>query len=353
MDTETQNHKTKNEYAIWCITPNGLSLAEFINDKLVGIDVYVSKTIWNENISCETIYRFKKLSVKLKEQFNNYTGHIFIFSTGIAVRLIAPCIDTKMKDPGVVVIDDNGNHVISLLSGHVGGANELAIKIAAIIKASPVITTATDSNNLPAIDVIAKRNNMHIETPKNIKRINMSFLMGTAVYIQDPYGLIQHQIPGNLLTTDADEIRYRSIFCSPFIGNVSRETLILRPKILSVGIGCNRGTSYTIINNFLKDTFKDAGLSLKSIGKLSTTEIKDDEEGLLTLSEQMKIPMSFYDKDKLNSVKSIETPSKMVEKHLGVKSVCEAAAILSANHGKLILPKKKNKDVTIAVAIIK
>ncbi len=353
MDTETQNHKIKSTYAIWCITPNGLSLGKSIKDKLKGVDLYVSNTIWDEHLSCGNVYHFKKLPTKLKEQFNKYAGHIFLFSTGIAVRLIAPCIDTKMKDPGIVVIDDNGNHVISLLSGHMGGANELTINIASIIKATPVITTATDTNNLPAIDIIAKENDIYIETPENIKHINMSFLLGNAVYVQDPYGYIQKKILENLWTSEACENQYKSIFCSPYIENVSRETLILRPKILSVGIGCNRGTSYSVINNFLKDTFKAEGLSLHSIGKLSTTELKNDEEGLLTLSKQIKIPINFYNREKLNSVKSIKTPSKMVEKHLGVKSVCEAAAILSANHGKLILPKKKNKDVTIAVAIIK
>jgi len=112
-------------------------------------------------------------------------------------------------------------------------------------------------------------------------------------------------------------------------------------------------TGVQIINDFLTSVFDIEGLSLNSIGRLSTTEVKHDEKGLLILSKKMRIPFKFYNKEKLNSVESIKTPSKMVEKHLGVKSVCEAAAILSANHGKLILPKKKNKDVTIAVAIIK
>jgi len=145
----------------------------------------------------------------------------------------------------------------------------------------------------------------------------------------------------------------KKIICSYEIKNVSRETLILRPPVLSIGIGCNRGTKCEEIKLFLFMVLKKEGLSINSIYRFSTTDIKNNEVGLLTLSKEMNVQLDFYNKKDLNSVKTIETPSKMVEKHLGVKSVCEAAAILSADNGKLIVPKKKNKDVTIAVAIKK
>jgi cobalt-precorrin 5A hydrolase len=133
--------------------------------------------------------------------------------------------------------------------------------------------------------------------------------------------------------------------------DVPRETLVLRPKILSVGIGCNRNTSAEMIHNFLKAVFLEQGLSLNAVFTLATTEVKQDEAGLLKLADRLGLTIKFYDKNQLNSVDTIETPSKMVEKHLGVKSVCEAAAILAAGRGRLIVAKKKNKDVTIAVAI--
>jgi len=255
MDTETQNYKSKSSYAIWCITPNGLALGLSIKDKLGDADLYASDTILDNCISdnyllVRNIYQFGKLGPKIKEQFNNYIGHVFIFSTGIAVRLIAPNLVSKMKDPAIAVIDDNGNHVVSLLSGHIGGANELAIKIAAIIHATPVITTATDTNNLPAIDTIAKENNIHIETPENIKHINMAFLLGNPVRLQDPYHYISKLIPENLLAAKKDKSHINSILCSPYKIKVPRETLILRPKLLSVGIGCNRGTNYQRFLNF-------------------------------------------------------------------------------------------------------
>ena len=149
----------------------------------------------------------------------------------------------------------------------------------------------------------------------------------------------------------------KNLFCSHEIKKVSRETLIVRPPVLSVGIGCNRGTSYEEIKNFLFSVLKKQGLSVNSIYRFGTTDVKKDETDLLKLGSKMKIKIDFYSNKDLNSVKTIKTPSKMVQKHLGVKSVCEASAILSSSsekcEGRLIVSKQKNKDVTIAVAIKK
>lgn len=356
MDTEVQKNKSSfDSHAIWSLTPKGMVLGRKIQEGLKGSALFISAKLSEQESPGKNIFTFKSLANEIHEQFNLYSGHVFIFSTGIAVRIIAPLLKSKIIDPAVVVVDDNGNHAISLISGHLGGANELTKKIADIIKAIPVITTATDSNKLPAIDMIAKDNGIFIETPENIKHINMAFLMGKPVGLYDPFEFIKKNLSKTFwLDTDGkDKKKSMEILCSHKVDDVSRETLILRPPVLSVGIGCNRGTSREEIKHFLFMTLKNEGLSLKSIYRFATTSVKEDEAGLLELSREMKIPMDFYGKKDLNSVKTIKTPSKMVEKHLGVKSVCEAAAILSADNGELIVPKKKNKDVTIAVALKK
>jgi len=353
MDIETLKNKTPIEsIAIWSITPNGKILGKKIQAVLKDATVFVSAKILKDNKLDKNTRTFTKLSKELCFQFSKFTGHIFIFSTGIAVRIIAPLLKSKTNDPAVVVVDDNGNHAISLISGHIGGANALTKKIAAIINARPVITTATDTNQLPSIDLIAKECDLYIENPQNIKVINMAFLMENPVGLFDPSGFIKKKMPEMFRTNtiNVDEMT-GLVFCSHEVKDVSRETLILRPPVLSVGIGCNRGTSCDEIKQFLFLILKKEGLSIHSICKFATTDIKKDETGLLALSKEMKIKIDFYDKKDLNSVKTIQTPSKVVEKHLGVKSVCEAAAILSADNGKLIVPKKKSQDVTIAVAI--
>jgi cobalt-precorrin 5A hydrolase len=132
--------------------------------------------------------------------------------------------------------------------------------------------------------------------------------------------------------------------------NVPRGTIVLRPPTLALGIGCNRGTSMDEIQAFLTLVFQEQGLSSASIFTIGTTEVKNDEQGILFLAKILGLDIKFYDKPTLNSVTTIENPSAMVEKHLGVKSVCEASAILASNNGQLIVPKMKKGNVTLAVA---
>ena len=290
MDIETQKNKiSPDPIAIWSITPNGKILGQKIKDALEGSVLFVSVKIGKDDQNIKNTLVFEKLSREIQRQFNKFPGHVFIFSTGIAIRIIAPLLDSKITDPAIVVADDNGNHVISLLSGHLGGANELSKKIAGIVCGRPVITTATDTNKIPAIDMIAKNKGLLIETPRNIKHINMAFLMGENVNVHDPFGFIQNDLPKTIWTNEKKTDGSKGkIFCSHETKEVSRETLILRPPVLSVGIGCNRGTSLEELKQFLFMVLKKEKLSVNSICQFATTDIKKDETGLLLLSETMK-----------------------------------------------------------------
>jgi cobalt-precorrin 5A hydrolase len=354
MDIERLNNAEPDRLAVWVLTPKGRDLGLRIKNKVQGSTLFISNTVGQEVAPESNIFGFDTLGLEIKRRFHHYSGHVFIFSTGIAVRLIAPLLKSKMTDPAVVVVDDNGTHVVSLISGHIGGANALTHKIARILHARPVITTATDTNGLPAIDVIAKEENLYIETPRNIKRINMAFLMGNPVDIHDPMGLIERELDGiSLVKGSPNNQSLEKIYCSHETGPVSRETMVLRPLVLSVGIGCNRGTKVEDLYDFLALVFREGNLSMHSIKQLASIDLKKNEPGLLSLAEKMNLPLDFHTRAALSSITSIETPSPMVEKHVGVKSVSEASAILSAGHGRLILTKKKNKEVTIAVAIEK
>ncbi|MCK5099852.1 MAG: cobalamin biosynthesis protein, partial [Desulfobacteraceae bacterium] len=277
--------------------------------------------------------------------FNQFDAHIFIFSTGIAVRMIAPIIKTKTEDPAVVVLDDNACHAISLLSGHIGGANALAKKVGRITEAKPVITTATDVHNKPAIDIIALAKNIHIVNPDMIKKINMAILENKVVKIDDPFNILQNRIPNY-----RNEQRNPDIICTDSELDVPRGTLVLNPPSLIAGIGCNRGTSIEEIETFLLETLKQNKLSLKSIWAFASIDAKHDETGLLELSKKYKTQFFFVDKQQLESVKEIKNPSKIVQKHMGVKSVCEAAAITAGKNAKLIVQKQIKGNVTIAIA---
>ncbi|KJR43844.1 cobalamin (vitamin B12) biosynthesis CbiG protein [Candidatus Magnetoovum chiemensis] len=207
--------------SIWAITPDGMKVGKELFYSLSSSDFFISENIddgvhststniadaanladaansLNRDIitkqqinSKQRVIIFEKLSERFQEEFKNYDAHIAVFSTGIAVRILAPLINSKLTDPAVVVIDDRAIHAVSLLSGHLGGANELTLKISEITGASPVITTATDIHNLPSIDMIAKKNNLFIENPNMIKKVNMAFLQKKKINIIDPFNLVK------------------------------------------------------------------------------------------------------------------------------------------------------------------
>jgi len=337
--------------AIWAITPNGIDLGLSLGRGLPGSTFFIPEKK-SKNIPGNTdLIVFSELKGELHLRFREFDSHIFIFSTGIAVRLIAPLLESKINDPAVVVMDEKGIHAISLVSGHLGGANELAVKAANAVNATPVITTATDINNLPSMDMIAQKAGLVIENPGGIKFANMKLLKGQTLSIADPKGLVTPNLPESCVSQDKDRIP--DVICTWETIKVPRETLILRPRILAVGIGCNRNTPMADMLEFLTKTFEKENLSTHSIAALATTSVKADEAGILELAERLNCPVYFYERDELNSVDTIQNPSKMAEKYLGVKSVCEAAAILGTNRGRLIVPKKKTKDVTLAVALPK
>jgi cobalt-precorrin 5A hydrolase len=353
---------TSYKIAVWALTPNGKKLAGNIRRNLGEADVYLSQNIGRAPFNHFT---FQKLRGTIIKNFDRYSGHVFIMSTGIVVRLIAPLIIHKTEDPAVVVVDDRGHHAISLLSGHIGGANELARQIAGIIGARPVITTATDVNRVPAIDVLAHEKSLFIENPTAIKIINMAILQGDKIYVHDPFNYLKQSLP-NCVSRDLSWFKkhFKKDFRAPefeavagvFIDDVcpelSSQVLVLRPASLAAGIGCNRNTAVEEIKSLLEDALAAGNLALSSLKCLASIDLKADEDGLIALGDDLELPLVFFRRQELKQVKNIENPSTTVEKHVGVKSVCEAAAILAARNGPLIVPKRTSKNATAAIARI-
>jgi cobalt-precorrin 5A hydrolase len=348
--------------AIWIVTPNGTELADKLYHNLKDVDLYVSKN----NVKTAFAHKkFEGLAKSLKPQFHRYSGHIFIMSTGIVVRVIAPLIKHKTQDPAVVVVDDGGNYAISLLSGHLGGANDLTRRVADIIGADPVITTATDVHQVPAIDVMAKEKNLFIENPGRIKTINMALLKGDPLYVHDPFDLIKGCLP-NCVIRDFRELKQSAkdlqqpfenimipgVFIDDVRLDLPPQVLVLRPASLVAGIGCNRNTGAEEIKALLDDVLAANQLASSSLKCLASIDVKADEGGLIALADHLDRPLVFFTRRELNQVKTIQNPSALVEKHVGVKSVCEAAAILAARNGALIVPKQTTRNATVAIARI-
>ena len=341
-----------NKYAVWAVTPNGSVLAKIIENGLKNVDRYLSTRLADENDLC---FRFKRLKEKVTSVFNQYKGHIFIMSAGIVVRIIAPVIIHKTIDPAVVVVDDKGKHAISLLSGHLGRANRLAEDVAKVIGASPIITTATDTNNLPSLDLIAQEMGFFIENPENIKKVNLALLEEKVIQVIDPYGFFK-QFPANnrfeLIKDVQRAVTNSGIYIGDEIKNLPSHFLLLRPSTLVAGVGCNRGTNMEEIRDFLYHVFIRFNLSLKSLCRLASIDIKRDEAGLIQLADCLNLPIDFFSSHELEEVYDLQTPSELVKKHIGVKGVCEAAALLAAKTKTLLVPKQITKNVAVAVARI-
>jgi cobalt-precorrin 5A hydrolase len=358
MDTGMDTGPDKT--AIWVVTPNGLAMAEKIMDAWPNTTLFYTRRLEGRVSRGICVDR---LAQAVACEFSRFSGHLFIMSTGIVVRVIAPLIKNKTVDPAVVVMDDTGRFVISLVSGHIGGANALAQKVASVSGATPVITTATDVNDKPAIDVIATEKRLKIENPEAIKRVNMALLLDDPVRIHDPLGWLKSGgWPGGGLsgaasveTATIDELFALSpdqaaVFVDDVIADLPPHVLVLRPPSLVAGIGCNRHTPKGEIRDLLFGTLDRFGLAPDSLYAIATIDLKSDEVGLVALADDLNLSLTLFSRDQLNQVTDVPNPSAMVVKHLGVQSVCEASAILASRNGRLIVPKQNTRNVTVAIA---
>jgi cobalt-precorrin 5A hydrolase len=345
------NQKSKElNPAVWALTPKAAIVAVCLMEKMGCGKLFAGPSIKNPPAGADT---FKSLSESVAHEFRNFSSHIFIMAAGIVVRMIAPYVNSKLSDPAVVVVDDHGKFAISLLSGHLGGANELARNVAKHLNAMPVITTATDIDHVPAIDILAMQHCLLIENPEAIKTVHMALLQGQKVWLHDPMNILLKDLQGWV----DNEMKHSGETCTAVFVDykktwLSERVLVLRPKILSVGVGCNRNTDVQEIFAFVKDVFIKFNLSIDSINNIATIEAKADEQGILALTKVLNVPVRFFSKDELDRAGSVPTPSEVVKKHMGVASICEAAAILASSCGKLLVPKQVKKNVTVAVGLM-
>lgn len=337
--------------AIYAFTRKGARLGSRISEVLKG-DLYVSERFAGDFDAMP----FSSLAPLVQSRFLDYGAHVFIGATGIAVRTIATLIRSKDKDPAVVAVDQEGRHAISLLSGHLGGANDLARRIADITGGEAVITTATDFEDLPSIDVLAIEKGMSIGNLDGIKHVNGALIEGGPIQVFDPEErvcLAEHAQGIRIVNVDREGEWQPSI---PGLWVTWKEKvpgvrqLVLHPRCLVVGLGCNRGTTAQEIYRVIRELFGSHGLSLGSLRCLSTIDLKRDEQGLLQAASSLGTEIRFFPAEELDRVK-VPNPSDMAKRYVGARSVCEAAAIMGAGGGELIVPKKISGNVALAVAV--
>lgn len=350
--------------AIFALTRKGAELAARVGERIPG-----SRCFCNIRYVLPGMTPMRKIGEGIKSAWNRFDAIICIMGCGIVVRTIAPLLKSKMVDPAVVVMDEDGKFVISLISGHLGGANELARDLAAITGGQAVITTASDLQGKLAVDLIAQKAGLYIENSRMLSRVAAAVLDEEPLWIFDPEGLfIKHLPPGHSFQVvaagkcgSAADIRAAvednlprlragiGIWASEMIGPARVKCLKLRPLSLVVGIGCNRGTQAEEIIGLIEQVFRENRLSTLSIRNFASVDLKANEPGLLESARFFSKPIEFHARETIEGI-SVPNPSSTVAKHIGVKSVCEASALWSTGTGCLLMPKRKSKNCTVAIA---
>lgn len=282
----------------------------------------------------------------VKELFPIVDGIIFIGAIGIAVRYIAPLLEGKDKDPGIIVLDEKGEYVIPILSGHLGGGNSLAIEISEKISAKPVITTATDVNGVMAIDVYALENKLAIENLKDIKTISATLLKGEEVGF---YTDLDWETPKGLVKKSQGDL---GVFISPSPSKSPfKKGINLIPKTLVLGVGCRKNVDSQIFENWILDKLEELNINVLSIFKIASIDLKKEEKCIIDFAKKYKLELEFYTSEELKQVEGSQASSEFVKSVTGIDNVCERASLL-ASKGKLVVNKIKGNSMTMAIGEI-
>jgi cobalt-precorrin 5A hydrolase len=344
--------------AILAITKNGVKIGEDLKKIFPDWSIFAPSKLSNQNN--EIVWYSEPTTNKIIELFKNNNALICLFSLGAVIRLIAPHLEDKKTDPAVIVIDDKMNFVISVLSGHIGGANELTEEIAEKLGALPVITTAADVNKTIAVDLVGREFSWKIDDDSTVTKISAHMVN------EEPIGVLQDtgernwykKLPKNVSIYESigelkksDSKAYLIISDKIIDDEISKESVIYRPPSLVIGIGLHWDTTKETIREGIMKSLEKFKLSSKSIAKLVSIKKPQDVQGLIDLGKEMGIPVEYIDREDLAEI-TAPNPSEIVKAFEGTASVSEAAAI-KVSGGELIVEKQKfPPNLTIAIARI-
>lgn len=325
--------------AILSVTKHGKELAEKLSAALPDHEIH--------------LFSDKKLKDMVAEVFSKYDALIFVMAVGIVVRLISGHLRSKKIDPAVVVLDEKGSYAISLLSGHLGGANELAGLIGDRIGATPVITTATDVHNRPSVEGISKDLGLIIENFDGVKSVNSAIVNDKRVGVASDIGL-DIELSENMALVDLHGLDSEDFDALILITNkrldVDVPHVFLRPQNLIAGVGTKKDISSADVLNAIDCAFEQADLSISGLKTMATPDFKIKERGIVAASQELNVPLVGISAGELKRVESDFDTSKYVREKVGVGAVSEPCAVLGGEKAQLLQKKIKLRGVTVAIA---
>ncbi len=309
----------------------------------------------------------KGMKEAVRKNWKRANALVFVMASGIAVRTIAPLIEAKDTDPAVIVMDIHGRHVISLLSGHLGGANALAVRLAGITGGTPVITTATDTEGLTAFDMVAGDNDMVVEHGERMKYISGALVDGRTVrlYTTLPLlGVLKGPVeradipvrPGDVSGPFPCPGDAPTVVIDPLIAGLPGPVVYLRPRTLVLGVGCKKDIDPNRLERAFEAFCRERGVLKMCIRALATADIKSDEPAILRLAEKLGVPLKVISREAIGELDLSQVPggaieaSDFVRSVTGVGSVSEASAYLASGKGRIRIPKTKYPGITFALA---
>jgi cobalt-precorrin 5A hydrolase len=347
----------KSDKIVIALTKNGSILGKKLANYLKA-DLRIPRR-FIENDEYEYCYD-RPVDLEIREAFKDYQRLILIMASEIAVRGIVPVINDKQTDPAVIVMDETGKYIISLLGGHWGEANRLAEELAKFTGGIAVITTAPVVNNLPGLDWLAKKYNLIVENKDLLPEFFGAIVNGEPVVIWDRWG-IKEIWPDNVRVetgesfnlTEAEKLVVNVGYQEPVAIRSSVKILALRPSNLVVGVGCCEGVPGNRIIGAIRRYFRERNWSARSIHSLATIDLKSGEPGINMAAQEFGVPLRVFSKEELETINQGLQKTDIADSTGMMSEICEPAAILGANHGKLIGVKLDLNQITVAVAAIR
>lgn len=345
--------KVNNLWAIVTVTKNGVRKSIEVKEMCgaeIPIDIYTLEKYQVEGVFAPT-HDLKQL---VEQIYSKYKTILFIMASGIVVRMIAPLIQSKLVDPAILVMDDQGENVISLLSGHIGGANEKAKQLAQIIGARPILTTSSDVNGKIAVDTFAIKHGLHIRdftaakdiTAMILNEKKVCIINEMAIRIQDDY-LCENLIVDNL--ENSEEYDGAIVISHSNILKINIPYVQLIPKHIVLGIGCKKDTKAKDIIDFIYKIMEKLELSIHSIRVLSTVDVKQDEIGIIEAKEHFQVGLEIISRDEIRLHQDKFKKSPFVMKTIGVGNVSEPCGYISSQGGTCLLGRTAQNGITLSV----